>query len=160
TTVVPRQLQVKAGRLHVVRVRREPLPRPPSDPTRAAEARKQLEALLARRADPEGMRAGLLALLGKYRGVPAAGQAARALGRLPSPLDRLRRDEIPPTQLALAGGGDPRKAPRELAAVLGDGRLLHSETACVAFSPDGKWLATGGNDGQVKLWDPDTGALL
>jgi WD40 repeat protein/DNA-binding SARP family transcriptional activator len=30
----------------------------------------------------------------------------------------------------------------------------------VAFSPDGSKLATAGDDGQLKIWDPTTGALL
>jgi WD40 repeat protein/tRNA A-37 threonylcarbamoyl transferase component Bud32 len=36
----------------------------------------------------------------------------------------LHREDIPSHLLALAGGGDPAKAPPELAAVLGDGRYL------------------------------------
>jgi hypothetical protein len=46
----------------------------------------------------------------------------RGSGRA-EPLD-LRREDIPPALLALAGGGDPAQAPCELVAVLGDGRFL------------------------------------
>ncbi len=56
----------------------------------------------------------------------------------------LRRDAIPSQLLALAGGGDPARAPAALAAVLGDGRFLFphiGQTAWMEESPDGKVLA-------------------
>jgi tRNA A-37 threonylcarbamoyl transferase component Bud32 len=55
-----------------------------------------------------------------------------------------RREDIPVTLLALAGGGNPAKVPPELAAGLGDGRFLLpqlGQTAWMDHSPDGKVLA-------------------
>jgi WD40 repeat protein/tRNA A-37 threonylcarbamoyl transferase component Bud32 len=77
------------------------------------------------------------------------------------PLD-LRREDIPPRLLALAGGGDPERAPPELVAVLGDGRFLLprvGNTAWMDQSPDGRVLAVP-LDADVVLFEAPTGAYL
>ncbi len=56
----------------------------------------------------------------------------------------LRRQDIPPHLLALAGAGDPALAPPELVGVLGDGRFLLPRvgaTSWIVSSPDGKLVA-------------------
>jgi WD40 repeat protein/serine/threonine protein kinase len=73
-----------------------------------------------------------------------------------------RREDIPPTLLALAGGGNPAQAPPELAAVLGDGRFLLprvGRTAWMEQSPDGKLLAVP-LDEDVVLFEGRTGTYL
>jgi WD40 repeat protein len=35
-----------------------------------------------------------------------------------------------------------------------------SSIVCMAYAPDGRFLATGDVDGVVRLWDPETGKLL
>jgi WD40 repeat protein/tRNA A-37 threonylcarbamoyl transferase component Bud32 len=76
----------------------------------------------------------------------------------PQPLDRLKRSDIPPIELANAGGGDPARAPPELVAVLGDSRFKHWQPAVqVLFHPEGKWLLSRGGDQSVEMWDVDTG---
>jgi WD40 repeat protein len=73
-----------------------------------------------------------------------------------------RCEDIPPTLLALAGGGDPAKAPLELAAVLGEGRYLLpriGQTAWMEQSPDGKLLAVP-LDEDVVLFEVPTGTYL
>src|SRR5262249_13589467 len=77
------------------------------------------------------------------------------------PLD-LRRKDIPPILLTLAGGGDPAQAPAELVAVLGDGRFLLpriGSTNWMAQSPDGKVLAAPLEE-DVLLFDVQTGEYL
>jgi serine/threonine protein kinase len=68
----------------------------------------------------------------------------------PCAADALRRDDIPAEKLAWAGAGNPANAPRELVAVLKDPYMAGD------FSPDGKTLALGTREGQVKLRDVAT----
>jgi WD40 repeat protein len=74
----------------------------------------------------------------------------------------LRREDIPPNLLGLAGGGDPARAPAELAAVLADDRFRlppTGECGSPVQSDDGKLLAAPtGNT--VVLFDAHTGARL
>ena len=74
----------------------------------------------------------------------------------------LRAKDIPPTLLALASGGDPKQAPPELVAVLGDGRFLFprlGQTAWMDQSPDGKVLAVP-LDEEVILFEVPSGKYL
>jgi WD40 repeat protein/tRNA A-37 threonylcarbamoyl transferase component Bud32 len=90
------------------------------------------------------------------------GDAAPEGRRRPAePLD-LRCETIPPRLLTLAGGGDPAKAPPELAAVLGDGRFLLPHVGATAWmeeSPDGKLLAVP-LDEDVVLFEAPAGTYL
>jgi hypothetical protein len=73
-----------------------------------------------------------------------------------------RHEDIPPTLLALAGGGDPAHAPPELAAVWGDGRFLFPYVGSTGFmcqSADGKVLAVP-LDEEVILFEAQTGTYL
>ncbi len=79
--------------------------------------------------------------------------AARA-----SPPDALRREDLTPEDLAAAGGGDPKQAPASLVGVLGEVLPHHAAAIlALAYSPDGKWLASGGADQTVHLRDASTG---
>jgi WD40 repeat protein/serine/threonine protein kinase len=93
---------------------------------------------------------------------PVPGDATAREGRRPAEPIELRRENIPPILLALAGGGDTAQAPRELAAVLGDGRFLLPHTGQTAWmdqSPDGRLLAVP-LDEDVVLFDVAAGTYL
>src|SRR5262249_19160566 len=68
------------------------------------------------------------------------------LAKRPSPADALQRDDIPAELLKQAGGGDADKAPPELVAVLGGAEGHTKRIYSVAVSPDGKTLASAGDD--------------
>ncbi len=111
---------------------------------------KRLAARAATAGPADALRRDIVALARKYPGTPAAVQAARLLRDLPSPLDRLDAKAIPALERF-------DWHPKETVAILGEhrGRQAGSVT-CVAFSPQGKWFASGSTNGLVRIWDPAT----
>src|SRR5262245_19887396 len=51
--------------------------------------------------------------------------------------------------------GDP--LPKGAVIRLGTVRFCQPFPGSIAFSPDGKFLASGGYDNRIRFWDPDTG---
>jgi len=88
-------------------------------------------------------------------GTPTEGtQPTRAV----VPFDALRREDIPLEALTMAGWGDPARAPPELVAVYGEGRMQHWRRIIGAdLLPDGRTAVSAGIDGTIRFWDVETG---
>jgi WD40 repeat protein len=114
------------------------------------DAEVQRLAVRAKMEHGEPLRRDLLALQRKHPGTAAAIKAAALLRDLPSPLDKLDAKAIPELE---------RFAwhPKETVAILGEhrGRQAGAVT-CTLFSRSGKWLASGSNNGYIRIWDPRT----
>jgi WD40 repeat protein len=128
----------------------------------ADDAWKPLAAKLTKvAADPDPLRQELLDFRRKHYGTPAALQAAIAITRLPSPMDRLDPAKIPEDARAhwKATGFDSK----DVVAVLGEHRGRHWDRAGpVAIDPKGRYVASGGagSDKTIYIWDAETLALV
>jgi WD40 repeat protein len=113
-----------------------------------------------------GNRDGVICLLrlaekGKLPELQVLAPTARELAERPNAADALKQQDVPEIARAYVGGGDAKKAPRELVAVLGDPRFrcpTPADNSLLAFSPDGKMLAVPG-DGTILLFGSDGGLL-
>jgi WD40 repeat protein len=92
-----------------------------------------------------------------YQARLAASKAMREVGSVAEPALRKAMSDGPSAEVRMRAR-ETRKAILEEPL-----RLLKGHTATVGpmcFSPDGKVLATGADDGTVRLWDPRTGKEL
>ncbi|MBL8798356.1 MAG: serine/threonine protein kinase [Planctomycetia bacterium] len=101
-------------------------------------------------AQREALRDDLVRFRARHLGTSQAHTLARYLMKLPSPLDELRREDIPAAR-------KPAALPEEVVAVLGEHRQRHWGAArSVAFSNNGELIASGGDDRLVRVFDGRT----
>lgn len=100
-------------------------------------------------------------LASKRPNVPAASTSNKPPIPVPAPaaeLVALRKDQIPADILTAAGYDNAKKTPDGLVGILGIPKPMHRDALLgVAFSPNGRWLASASFDGTIILSDPETG---
>jgi serine/threonine protein kinase/WD40 repeat protein len=88
------------------------------------------------------------------------------LAKQANALDALKPEDVPEAARAYVGGGDAKKAPPELVAVLGDVAFrCQGNASGIAYSPNGKILAVSGEgrreqEARLELLDAVTGRHL
>jgi serine/threonine protein kinase len=128
-------------------------PSPLNIPFGNEDAEASLKRLFLRarqsKAGPEELRRELAGWRQKVVGTPAIAHLGPALEKVPSPLDRFDGTKI-------LGRDRFEWQPPELVMVLGDWKARNQAALCVGFSPDGKYLACGGDDNTLRLWNTKT----
>lgn len=108
------------------------------------------------------LRSSLVDFRRRHAGTEDALTASKLLASLPSPLDRMRHEQIDATELKAATIGQREKVATNLVAILGNSRFKHwGPVRSLAFGGNqGEWLASAGDDQAVRLWNGKTGELL
>ena len=125
-----------------------------------ADMQKAIDAAAAKPEDVALAQQSLRAAVAfgqRHGGTAEAATIGGELARLATVADTLQRADISPYELAAAGAGNPSEAPAQLAAILGDSRLVNDESAqfAVALDRSSKFVAVGGRS-LVTVWDTQT----